>query len=98
MLAVTMLAAQLTYPMFDVGANRRLTKAPREIGDFLERRAECEHWAGEEPYDKARGREIARAETELRCDKVDVDEAGLRRRHRGQPAVLKLLDLQPDGG
>jgi hypothetical protein len=98
MLAAAILAAQLAYPMFDAPTNRRLAKAPPAIGVFVERRAECAHWAGEEPYDKARAREIARAETKLRCDTVYADEAALRRRRRTAPVLLKLLDLNPDGG
>ena len=98
MIAAAVLAAQLAYPMFDVATNHRLAKAPSAVGALIERKAECEHWAGEDPYDKARRREIEQAVTALHCDRIDSDEAGLRRRYRASPAVLKLLDLSPDGG
>lgn len=83
--------ALLAYPSLSPEANRALAHAPREIGAFLERRAECEHWAGEEPYDRARTREIATAVAKLRCERIEADEARLRRRYAGRPDVLKLL-------
>ena len=66
-------------------------KLPAEVAAFVARLKGCQHWAGEEPYDAARGREIAAAVRTLRCDAIEADEARLRRRHRDDPAVLRAL-------
>ena len=65
---------------------------PREVASFIHRVFLCHHWAGEEPYSKARAEEIHRAITELRCDRLETDEVRLRRKYRRNPKVLKALD------
>ncbi|WP_442679976.1 hypothetical protein ACSBM8_01860 [Sphingomonas sp. ASY06-1R] len=65
---------------------------PADVKAFLERREQCAHWAGEEPYDAARGREIATAIRRLRCDRIDADAARLRQRYQHTPDITKLLD------
>lgn len=87
------LAAALAYPALGADTNRALAKAPREIGVFLERKAECDHWGGEEPYDKGRLAQITRAVKALRCDRVAADEAGLRRKYAKRPGLVRLLAL-----
>ena len=41
---------------------------PTDISSILDRQQQCAHWAGEEPYDKARAHAIATAMTKLRCE------------------------------
>ncbi|MCW5746449.1 MAG: hypothetical protein KIT36_09645 [Alphaproteobacteria bacterium] len=65
---------------------------PRDASALVYRIVGCNHWGGEEPYDDARKAEIDKAMRELDCDRLDRDEADLRRRHAGDPAVLKALD------
>ena len=65
---------------------------PADIKAFLSRREQCEHWAGEEPYDKARGRQIDTAMRRLRCDTIEADGARLRRLHARTPDIAALLD------
>ena len=89
-----LLAAALAYPMFDAATNRALAKAPREIGAYAERRAECEHWGGEEPYDKARAREIERAVRGLRCERLEADEKALLRKYAKRPDWVRLLTVE----
>lgn len=67
-------------------------RAPAPVRAFVERRAGCNHWAGEEPYDRERAREIATALRSLRCARLPVDERALRRRHVRQRDVLDILD------
>ena len=86
-----LIAAALAYPAPGAEANRALAKAPREIGVFMKRRAECDHWGGEEPYDKDRLAEINRAVKPLRCDRLQADEKALRLKYVKRPAVLALL-------
>ncbi|HEX3971620.1 MAG TPA: hypothetical protein VHX19_09855 [Stellaceae bacterium] len=65
---------------------------PQPVVVFIKRKVACDHWAGEEPYDKARATEIARAEQRLRCASVDQTDVALRHRYRPNSDVLKALD------
>ncbi|MFV0623186.1 hypothetical protein ACBY01_04125 [Sphingomonas sp. ac-8] len=65
---------------------------PRDVRRFVDRRAMCDHWSGEEPYDQARNAQILAALTRLRCETIDADEAKLRRRYAQDPAALRALD------
>lgn len=67
-------------------------RAPLEIKLFVDRRMGCAHWSGEEGYDRDRTREILRALRQLRCEKLDADEARLRKRHAQDLHALKALD------
>ncbi len=84
------------FPLPSPATDAALAKAPREIGVFLERRAECEHWGGEEPYDKARLAEITRAVRKLRCDRLEAEQRALLRKYAGRPAVVRLLEAETD--
>jgi len=71
------------------GTLAELTKGqPKDVASVVERST---HFAGEEPYDAERGREIAAAMHKYRCDKLDKDEAALRKRYQGNAAVLGVL-------
>ena len=74
----------------------RVEAQPRRVREFVERRAMCNHWLGEEPYDAARRREIERAIRSLRCGVLDSDEASLRSRYARKPATLAILDETAD--
>lgn len=69
---------------------------PADVRAFLARREQCAHWAGEEPYDRARAAQIAAAMGRLRCGGVDAAQDTLRRRHAHRPAALRALDAEPD--
>lgn len=64
---------------------------PPDIAHYAQRRAACNHWGGEEPYDKARAAEIARAVAKLDCNALDADEKRLLRRYRSTPALRKVI-------
>jgi hypothetical protein len=64
---------------------------PRDVALIAERIAMCTHFAGEEPYDAGRRKEIAVVMKKYRCDRLDRDEAELRRRYKDAPAVLAVL-------
>jgi hypothetical protein len=70
---------------------------PGEVRQFVERRMECDHWTGEEAYDKARGREINRAIRELRCDRIERDDRRLMQRYSSSPKVLEALRIAREG-
>lgn len=65
---------------------------PRDVAAFIERRTSCNHFAGEFNGDRsARDRQVTRAMRDLRCGRLDADEAALRRRHARAPKVLQAL-------
>ncbi len=69
---------------------------PGPVQAFVARRAQCQHWAGEEPYDAARRAQIDRAVRRLRCRRLAHDEAVLRRRFRSNPEVIREIDRGPN--
>jgi hypothetical protein len=69
---------------------------PPDIAAYVRRRMQCNHWAGEEPYDKARLGEINRAVAKLNCRALDADETALRRRYRHAPAQLGQIRAARD--
>jgi hypothetical protein len=71
-------------------------RTPRIVAAFIERRAYCNHFTGEEPYDRARATELTRTLRELRCNRVDRDERNVRRAFRNRPDILRLLDETAD--
>jgi len=75
---------------------QRLGEMPRPVAAFVERRADCNHWTGEEPYDAPRRAEIERAIRDLRCARIEEDEARIRRRYRTNAEVIAILDETAD--
>lgn len=69
---------------------------PSDIAAYIERRKVCNHWGGEEPYDKPRAAEINRAMAKLRCGALDTDEKVLLRRYRSTPALLTRIRAAKD--
>ena len=64
---------------------------PSDVAALIQRRVECNHWSGEDPYDAERAAFIARAVRRARCDRVDADEAVLARRYAERADVLARL-------
>lgn len=65
---------------------------PHDVEAFLDRRAQCEHWTGEEPYDGPRAREIESVVQRLRCDSLETDEIRIRLRYKRNQSVIKALE------
>ena len=70
--------------------------SPQEVRDFLQRRTDCQHWAGEEGYDAARRAEINAAYVKLRCATLAADEAALKARYSGNAAASQMLSTAPN--
>ena len=70
---------------------------PTDVATFLERSDECEHWAGEEPYDAARRKEIEQAVKKLKCETVDDDRGALLKKYKDTPSVTTLLNNSAEG-
>ena len=73
-----------------------MVAAPGDVADYMQRRAGCNHWGGEDPYDAARRAEIHAAMTELRCSHVDADEKALRTKCATSPAAISAIDFVKD--
>jgi hypothetical protein len=69
---------------------------PASVHDFIDRRANCNHWLGEYPYDSDRRTEIEAALTKLHCDALKKDEENLRKQYDKDRAVLKALEISKD--
>ena len=74
----------------------RVAGQPSPVRAFVKRRLECNHWGGEEPYSKARARQIARAAQRAGCDNLERDEARLRKRYPANADLPGLLDAVRD--
>ncbi|MFZ4875361.1 hypothetical protein ACL9RI_09765 [Janthinobacterium sp. Mn2066] len=69
-----------------------LTKGqPPDVVALVERLIDCTHFAGEEPYDAARRREIATAMKKLKCNRLEKDELVIERRYSARPDILNVL-------
>ncbi|WP_156414281.1 hypothetical protein [Bordetella sp. N] len=79
-----------------ITAAQAATKLPDDVQAFLHQQEECEHWAGEEPYDDARAKEIAKAMADLHCDDARKQEQELRRRYPNDQAVVDALNERAD--
>jgi len=70
---------------------------PTPVAALIERMVQCQHWAGEEPYDNARRAEIARAVRRLRCESIEQDERRLLKAHASNPEVRQRLEAARSG-
>ncbi len=65
---------------------------PKQVKLFNKRQIDCIHWAGEEPYDKHRAKEINAAVTKRRCADLDKDEKILRKKYKARPNVIDSIN------
>ncbi len=63
---------------------------PGDVQHFIARYEDCEHWAGEEPYDAERGNEISAAIEET-CRGIDARLRELTNQYRSSPDVAAAL-------
>jgi hypothetical protein len=64
---------------------------PPPVAKLMARIVECNHWAGEEPYDKQRAEEIRKAVQRLRCSRLDSDEKKLLGQYPGDKNVADAI-------
>jgi len=94
---MSLLALMLTIasPQAEVASpplRTAVESSPKAVAKFIKRRATCNHFLGEEPYDDERAAELNKAVRELRCSRIERDERGLRRKFAADQTVLQLLD------
>ena len=63
---------------------------PADVQHFIVNHSDCEHWAGEEPYDATRRREIDRGIT-ASCKGLDASAVTLRKRYAKHPRIRAVL-------
>lgn len=86
-------ALMLSAP--DIQASKS-AHTPKDVSEFKDRKKLCEHFAGEEPYDKARAAEIYTKMTELRCGDLDKDIQKLKKKYGEHSKHLKgLIEENP---
>lgn len=68
---------------------------PADVQAFMDKRDECDHWRGEEPYDDDRAKEITNAINDT-CTGTDQKLAGLRDKYKDREAVIKALAYYED--
>ncbi|MBH1432623.1 hypothetical protein I5U42_15070 [Stenotrophomonas maltophilia] len=96
--------------VYDVDDVRIYCAMPADVQAFLARENTCQHFAGEEPYDEERRRELEEASAKY-CEGREKIFTDLVARHRGDCAVRAALigintrydldfdlDLKPCGG
>jgi hypothetical protein len=64
---------------------------PKDVIAFLSRKEGCQHWAGEEAYDKDRAKEIKKAVNNLQCKQLDADGKKLQKKYKKNSEVRKAI-------
>jgi hypothetical protein len=68
---------------------------PKEIAKFIERRESCDHWRGEDKYNKKRQAEINRAICQA-CTGTDAELKRLKQKFKDRPDIqAKLNNFEP---
>jgi hypothetical protein len=70
---------------------RRIEQAPSSVRNLIVRRAGCNYFASEEPYDEERARDLEKKARSLGCAHLARDERVLRQRYAKRRDVLTLL-------
>ena len=65
---------------------------PKDVAALIQRMVECNHWAGEEPYEATRRHEIELALRRLQCDKLDADQKAIRSKYPDNEEIGRRLD------
>lgn len=89
---VCIFATGIVYAGYDEDVAAINKGMPKSIQQFNKRQIECNHWAGEEPYDKARAKEIATAFEKLKCDTLEKDEIKLIRKYKSRPSIIESIN------
>ena len=66
-------------------------KGPSDVAQFIERRNGCDHFRGEEPYDKERREFLNQKMTEL-CSGTDKALANLKDKYRRNKKIMEVLN------
>ena len=64
---------------------------PKEVTEMATRIESCNHWEGEEGYDKERKKEIDKALKKLKCKQLNADAKKLQKKYKNNSAILKAI-------
>ena len=67
------------------------SKLPKDVETFVEKRDQCDHFRGEEPYDDARATDLGEMLKKY-CKGTDKDLARLRKKYSKNKAAKEALD------
>ncbi len=65
---------------------------PKDVKAMFNRAEQCQHWAGEEAYNRERGKEILRAVNRLRCETLEDDYIRLHHKHADDANVIRDME------
>lgn len=85
-----LLAATLVFGAQSVTAATEVPDLPIDVQRYLDRRASCDHWRGEDGYDADRAHEI-RIGICKSCGGSDVGLDFLKKQHAHDPVVMEQL-------
>jgi hypothetical protein len=88
---ISILAATNVYAGYDEDIAAINKDMPKPVQQFNNRQIECNHWAGEEPYDKERLEEINAATKKLNCNNLKKDELKLLKKYKSRPDVAQSI-------
>jgi hypothetical protein len=71
-------------------ANAADSQLPEDVESFVATREDCDHWRGEDPYDKEREAEINWNVCQM-CFGTDEQLATLKKKHAKNGAVIAVL-------
>ena len=69
---------------------------PIKVAALIDRIVDCNHWSGEEPYDKERKAEIDSAIKSLKCETLERDEREITKRYSNDPRVKERIRRAKD--
>jgi hypothetical protein len=69
---------------------------PEDVASWIPRMVECQHFGGEDPYDKARAEYLRKAIEEAGCAGLPEKEAFLRHKYINNPGVLNAIQKAKD--
>lgn len=64
---------------------------PKDVVALIERIAQCNHWSGEEPYDKERAEQIRKGVKKAGCGSLDSQEQSIEQKYKGNKKVLEAI-------
>jgi len=69
---------------------------PEDVATFIPRVVECNHFGGEDAYDKDRAEYLKKSVEEAGCGNIPKNEANLRQKYKNNPKVLDAIQKAKD--
>ena len=69
---------------------------PKDVASFIPRVVECNHFGGEEAYNKERAEFLSRAVESAGCGSLGEKETQLREKYKDYPKVLEVITKAKD--